>query len=160
MSCWNLHIPWFLRTAELVHQRGQENEYILHQKAHGWPIWFLRISWGMIREQTIELDESPLIASKYMAGNKGYSLFSLKVATITQTAAIIAAKPSTKPTKIQIRAPLASMQPPLNAESPFIYGKKSRLLCIRRPIIPLKLITNLRLGDRVHHNQANRSHDA
>lgn len=156
----NLHIPWFLRTAELVHQRCQKNEDILQQKAYSWPIWFLWISWGMIL-WTSEIQ----LKSKWqffgVVNKWGYSLFSLKLATITQTAAIIAANPSTKPTKIQMRAPLASMQPPLNAESPFIYGWERKILCcIRSQIFWLELITNLRLGDWIHHNQAYRSHDA
>lgn len=50
-------------------------------------------------------------------------LFVVKPATITQTAAIIAANPSTNPTNIQIRAPLVSKQPPEKPVSPLIYLK-------------------------------------
>lgn len=81
-----------------------------------------------------------------------YSLSSLKLAIITQTAAIIAANPRTKPTKIQMRAPRASMQPPLNAASPFIYGKNASLRCIWRLIRWISWATNLCLGDWIHHN--------
>lgn len=46
---------------------------------------------------------------------------SLISATIIHTAAMMAAKPRRKPTKIQIRAPRASRHPPLNETSPFIW---------------------------------------
>lgn len=62
-----------------------------------------------------------------------HSHSSPKLAIITQTAAIIAANPRTKPTKIQMRAPLASMQPPLNAVSPFIYGNIQGLCAFGAP---------------------------
>lgn len=84
----------------------------------------------------------------------------LKLATITQMDAIMAAKPKTYPTKIQMRAPRASMHPPEYPESPSILYKTKKYenyMFAHKDITPNNY---LRLGDRIDHKQTERAQDA
>lgn len=148
----------FFGTTKLKNNWTQENEYILQQDAYCRPTAACYkkeetqkcdVKWQFFRFYS-KIENIKFICSIWICRVIKYLQSLLKSAIIVQIAAMMAANPRTKPTKIQMRAPRASMQPPLNCISPLIWNNRLQSL-----ICPYDLMHQsiyLSLGDWINHD--------